>query len=99
VPAWADPWFWSGPRCSSSVFFFQPEDVIRDFHVTGVQTCALPISPWAYNVAVKHNFWGLPELIASLPAVPLYLLLAAATFALLLVSWRVSVWLYSRKSF
>src|SRR5690606_40004753 len=25
-------------------FFFQAEDVIRDFHVTGVQTCALPIS-------------------------------------------------------
>src|SRR5690606_39888045 len=27
------------------VFFFQAEDGIRDFHVTGVQTCALPISP------------------------------------------------------
>src|SRR5690606_40344983 len=26
-------------------FFFQAEDGIRDFHVTGVQTCALPISP------------------------------------------------------
>src|SRR5690606_39694985 len=24
--------------------FFQAEDGIRDFHVTGVQTCALPIS-------------------------------------------------------
>src|SRR5690606_5954280 len=29
------------PAC---VFFFQAEDGIRDFHVTGVQTCALPIS-------------------------------------------------------
>src|SRR5690606_27610317 len=29
------------------VFFFQAEDGIRDFHVTGVQTCALPISPSA----------------------------------------------------
>src|SRR5690606_39450499 len=28
------------------VFFFQAEDGIRDFHVTGVQTCALPISSW-----------------------------------------------------
>src|SRR5690625_7695642 len=28
-------------------FFFQAEDGIRDGHVTGVQTCALPISPWA----------------------------------------------------
>src|SRR5439155_13709166 len=27
----------------SSVFFFQAEDGIRDGHVTGVQTCALPI--------------------------------------------------------
>src|SRR5690606_40741748 len=30
--------------CAQSVsFFFQAEDGIRDFHVTGVQTCALPI--------------------------------------------------------
>src|SRR5690606_40617616 len=29
-------------RCCA-VFFFQAEDGIRDFHVTGVQTCALPI--------------------------------------------------------
>src|SRR5690606_40224084 len=29
------------------IFFFQAEDGIRDFHVTGVQTCALPIClPW-----------------------------------------------------
>src|SRR5690625_7316839 len=28
----------------SLVFFFQAEDGIRDGHVTGVQTCALPIS-------------------------------------------------------
>src|SRR5256885_12789236 len=27
----------------SSVFFFQAEDGIRDYKVTGVQTCALPI--------------------------------------------------------
>src|SRR5438067_989009 len=28
-------------------FFFQAEDGIRDRNVTGVQTCALPILPWA----------------------------------------------------
>src|SRR5690606_9517754 len=28
------------------LFFFQAEDGIRDFHVTGVQTCALPILAW-----------------------------------------------------
>src|SRR5690606_40040828 len=29
--------------CACYCFFFQAEDGIRDFHVTGVQTCALPI--------------------------------------------------------
>src|SRR5262249_57248132 len=29
----------------SFLFFFQAEDGIRDWSVTGVQTCALPISP------------------------------------------------------
>src|SRR5439155_17685047 len=29
---------------STGFFFFQAEDGIRDGHVTGVQTCALPIS-------------------------------------------------------
>src|SRR5690606_35212982 len=33
-------------------FFFQAEDGIRDFHVTGVQTCALPIS-----VAKSSGHW------------------------------------------
>src|SRR3712207_1395588 len=31
--------------CYVVVFFFQAEDGIRDIGVTGVQTCALPISP------------------------------------------------------
>src|SRR5690606_40310431 len=30
-------------RMAGVAFFFQAEDGIRDFHVTGVQTCALPI--------------------------------------------------------
>src|SRR5690606_40896880 len=35
---------WSGRSCVLRMyFFFQAEDGIRDFHVTGVQTCALPI--------------------------------------------------------
>src|SRR5256885_8293178 len=29
--------------CYRPVFFFQAEDGIRDYKVTGVQTCALPI--------------------------------------------------------
>src|SRR3712207_8588310 len=32
-------------RFAESCFFFQAEDGIRDIGVTGVQTCALPISP------------------------------------------------------
>ena len=32
--------------CHAEVFFFQAEDGIRDDLVTGVQTCALPISDW-----------------------------------------------------
>src|SRR5688572_892457 len=33
------------PRREGESFFFQAEDGIRDLTVTGVQTCALPISP------------------------------------------------------
>src|SRR5690606_39748461 len=33
-------------------FFFQAEDGIRDFHVTGVQTCALPISLYGKKVLI-----------------------------------------------
>src|SRR5690625_3657068 len=35
------------------IFFFQAEDGIRDGHVTGVQTCALPISIIADNIGVE----------------------------------------------
>src|SRR5690606_40253087 len=38
--------------------FFQAEDGIRDFHVTGVQTCALPI--WAARLTARLN----PTLLA-----------------------------------
>src|SRR5256885_5966530 len=38
-------------------FFFQAEDGIRDYKVTGVQTCALPISS---KIKTHHNV-GLPE--------------------------------------
>src|SRR5690606_40310538 len=38
------------------IFFFQAEDGIRDFHVTGVQTCALPISE-AFAAAAATADW------------------------------------------
>src|SRR5690606_39353891 len=43
------------PPCDSILsFFFQAEDGIRDFHVTGVQTCALPISFIALGAATQN---------------------------------------------
>src|SRR5690606_355377 len=37
-------------------FFFQAEDGIRDFHVTGVQTCALPIlEDMTYMRSIANN--------------------------------------------
>src|SRR6266511_4820742 len=50
------------------VFFFQAEDGIRDFHVTGVQTCALPISgPDTTNPAVGkwYDYSMLSHLLTS----------------------------------
>src|SRR5438093_9179703 len=41
-------------RLKIFIFFFQAEDGIRDWSVTGVQTCALPIS--------KTVLVGLPEM-------------------------------------
>src|SRR5690606_39913184 len=44
---------WARERRS---FFFQAEDGIRGFHVTGVQTCALPIS-----TQVSCLVWGVMQ--------------------------------------
>src|SRR5690606_12246369 len=46
---------------NGSYFFFQAEDGIRDFHVTGVQTCALPIYAFEYAAqkGKKVHFIGL----------------------------------------
>src|SRR5256885_1072416 len=44
------------------VFFFQAEDGIRDYKVTGVQTCALPISfalPCALPSCSRKSSYGL----------------------------------------
>src|SRR5690606_341415 len=43
-------------------FFFQAEDGIRDFHVTGVQTCALPI--WAAS-RTRSQPWPPAEVCSS----------------------------------
>src|SRR5690606_39285907 len=41
--------------CRIFFFFFQAEDGIRDFHVTGVQTCALPIFPSLNHTVVLNT--------------------------------------------
>src|SRR5690606_40649896 len=38
-------------------FFFQAEDGIRDFHVTGVQTCALPIFVMTAQPTLTSENW------------------------------------------
>src|SRR5207302_5871514 len=57
-------------------FFFQAEDGIRDFHVTGVQTCALPICLGLQGI-VEHfggslgvldvPMHGKPSVVRALP--------------------------------
>src|SRR5256885_11730510 len=42
IRQWTD-WHTVRLVCAGVVFFFQAEDGIRDYKVTGVQTCALPI--------------------------------------------------------
>src|SRR5687767_15196990 len=72
-------------RHSRSVFFFQAEDGIRDKLVTGVQTCALPIShrvrlDWvvsderAQRVDEMTTFTGEPrslQFFVEIPAAPI----------------------------
>src|SRR5256885_6536948 len=58
-----------GARFSSQqviIFFFQAEDGIRDYKVTGVQTCALPIS----SVAGVGLFAGMHCVAVLEPAGP-----------------------------
>src|SRR5699024_11499072 len=47
------------------VFSFQAEDCIRDRNVTGVQTCALPISEWwvieTPATGTLRNYLGAPD--------------------------------------
>src|SRR5690349_22511851 len=40
-------------------FFFQAEDGIRDLYVTGVQTCALPISRLRWRSVAERTRWRL----------------------------------------
>src|SRR5690606_35343948 len=48
-------------------FFFQAEDGIRDFHVTGVQTCALPIIEHALRAGVRHFVFSSTAAVYGIP--------------------------------
>src|SRR5690606_31912433 len=50
---------------STSLFFFQAEDGIRAFHVTGVQTCALPIYALALGVRPGNKVITTPITFAA----------------------------------
>src|SRR5256885_5915557 len=57
--------FWPVPRALMHYFFFfffQAEDGIRDYKVTGVQTCALPISEC--RIPSVYEGFGIPPLEA-----------------------------------
>src|SRR6266446_5478637 len=50
--------WWMRGASWSSIFFFQAEDGIRDYKVTGVQTCALPISdvaPGPFGITITST--------------------------------------------
>src|SRR5207247_3252897 len=47
--------------CCVDHFFFQAEDGIRDPLVTGVQTCALPISDNVVSITLSSNFGKSPS--------------------------------------
>src|SRR3989441_2387057 len=46
----------------ASFFFFQAEDGIRDKLVTGVQTCALPIS---LGLSLEEAAWGIHQIVTT----------------------------------
>src|SRR5690606_40609805 len=70
------------------LFFFQAEDGIRDFHVTGVQTCALPIFlaiTGTRNKRTLSHSWRSPSIKAialALSKLAISLMSAPATKAL-----------------
>src|SRR5690606_41001396 len=68
---------------------FQAEDGIRDFHVTGVQTCALPIFALAVHVLRRRGRPG----YAGPGGVARPLALAIALFGVQVMLGAITVWL------
>src|SRR5688500_19512407 len=67
-----------------AVFFFQAEDGIRDYKVTGVQTCALPISVAELEPDVAlHEVAPLDELLVRSYGERRFVMVLLATFGAL----------------
>jgi hypothetical protein len=79
-------YFWLGPR------FVQIGMIV----LLIVMFTAVPM---VYNLGVKHNFWGIPDFIQSLPRFLLFVFATAVTIVFLIVSRLISVRLYERKQF
>src|SRR5690606_39972410 len=73
-------------------FFFQAEDGIRDFHVTGVQTCALPISEAAVSASISTPVWPLTLQVARMCTLELSGSALSSTLTLLSISgWQSGI--------
>src|SRR5690625_5722963 len=83
-----------GRRWRHLFFFFQAEDGIRDGHVTGVQTCALPIflrSSWRVRLLPLYlrlnSRYHPPNKLVSITS-PYALFIVAQQFVFLAVIFR-----------
>ena len=70
-----------GNQYAIGYFFFQAEDGIRDWSVTGVQTCALPISAGGEAIALLYVDAPVPgPVIAKLNSTGLFQQIAPLSF-------------------
>src|SRR5690606_2352107 len=85
-------------------FFFQAEDGIRDFHVTGVQTCALPIFDRQKELLLssfnfKDKRRGLFTLQAAKNAIPSELVQNTFTYNNISTDKLVQRYIYTKENF
>src|SRR3712207_2843200 len=83
-------------------FFFQAEDGIRDIGVTGVQTCALPISFLALTAfstapSALYGLYERQEHLSTLTLTVVYAVYSAGVVASLVLAGHVSDW-YGRRA-
>src|SRR5256885_3880739 len=78
---------------SRSFFFFQAEDGIRDYKVTGVQTCALPIFTRGPLGRFAEGAQVMLEQIRALMRAPVVLAWTSTLTLLIFVAGGAQVWL------